>query len=395
MQDNIFSYKIPTKLVYGLNAVKEIRKEIDNLGMNKILLVTDKGVHEAGILESIEEEITSSGVDYEIFDDIDFEPTVEIVHRGVDFARKMSYDGIIGVGGGSPLDTAKAIAVLVTNEGTVHDYVGVDKYMNKPLPFIAVPTTAGTGSEATRWSLIVDHEREEKLAIGCWDAMPDVSICDPIMTRTMPVGLTASTGMDALTHSIEAFVNTNCQNISEAMAEKSISLISHNLRQAVANGNNIEARDAMLMGSLTAALAFNVTGITSVHAISHVVGAHLGVPHGIANAILLPHVMEFSLIGAPQRYAQIAQLMGENLEGLSLMESARKSVTAVRSLLEDVGITEGLSDYGLSKVGIDEIDAPKENISRLATEAAGSSSNQLNPRYITSRDIIHILENAL
>lgn len=394
LNDNIFTYSVPTKIIYGNNSQYELKDELKDNGLQKVLVVTDKGVRKVGLLAGIEKQLAETGLEYQIYDEMDFEPTVETITKGAEIVREKDYDCVVGVGGGSPLDTAKAIAVLATNDGNVKDYVGVDKYQKDPLPFIALPTTSGTGSEATRWSLIVDRNNEEKIAIGCWQAMPDIAICDPQLTKTMPPKLTASTGMDALTHSIEALVNTNCQYISEGMAAKSITLISNNLRQAVANGKNMQARDAMLMGSLTAALSFNVTGITSVHAISHVVGAHLGIPHGIANAILLPHVMEFSLIGAPERYAQIASLMGEKCEGLTVMEQARKSVNAVNSLLDDIDIPHRFKNCEFAGEKIKDLRDPEKQMERLAREAASSGSNLLNPRQITAEDIRDILNKA-
>ncbi len=384
MQSNAFLYSLPTRIVYGRDTRFQLAERVKELGLKSLLLVTDKGLRETGIVEEMETELQAAGIKYSIFDELSFEPSTGTVEAGVELIKKVQAEGLIGLGGGSPLDTAKAMAVLATSGGQVRDYVGMEKLPRPPLPLIALPTTAGTGSEATRWALITDLEAEEKLAIGCWETMPRYSICDPVLTKTMPPRLTASTGMDALTHAVEALININCQPISEAMALQSIRLIGDNLRRAVARGNNLAARDGMLMGSLTAALAFNVTGITSVHAISHVVGASCGIPHGVANALLLPHVMEYSLMGAPERFALIAEAMGEELTGLTTRERAERSVTAVKGLLEDIGLNQGLERLGFSK----------SMVSGIAEEALESASNLLHPREMDLKTVTAIINRA-
>lgn len=385
MEEGLFTYSIPTRIIYGVHSRLKLGEEVRRLGIKRVLLVTDKGLMKRGIADEMEKLCQREGVGYQIFSDLNYEPTVGTVTEGVRMALEEECDGVIGLGGGSPLDTGKAIAMLVTNGGDFNQLLGRDTLFHLPLPFIAIPTTSGTGSEATRWSLILDEEAGMKRAIGCWEGMPDTALCDPLLTLTKPPDLTASTGMDALTHAIESLVNVNCQPISEAMALQSITLISRNLLKAVKAGDDVGARDGMMMGSLLAALAFNVTGITSVHAISHVVGARCQVPHGVANALLLPYVMEYSYSFAPHRFALISKVMGESLPGTGELEEAWKGVELVKDLLQSIGLTQGLSDYGLTLDGI----------SPLAKEAAESPCNLLNPRPIDEDGIASILEEAL
>lgn len=383
MGETLFVYSIPTRIVYGCNACCTLQEELLRLGIKRALLVTDKGVAQTAAFSRIQGQLEKAAVSFSVFSHLDSEPTVSTIEEGLRISREEGCDGVIGLGGGSPLDTAKTISMLHPNSGSVQDFVGKDSLPYAPLPLMAIPTTSGTGSEATRWSLILDEEVGVKLAIGCWESMPDTALCDPLLTLTKPPGLTAACGLDALTHAIEALISTNSQDISQAMALKSIALIGANLYQAVMNGEDIQARDKMMMGSLTAALAFNVAGVTSVHAISHVVGARCRIPHGVANAFLLPHVMEHSLFGAVDGLALIYRALGGSpLQ--EVMEEARASVDAVQSLLVDIGLNGGLMEYGLQE----------EEIPNLAREAALNPNHLLNPQPVDVDDISTILQKA-
>lgn len=381
--EGVFIYSIPTRIVYGCHAALSLKEEVLRLGITRALLVTDSGLEKTGISQMIQGELEKGGIAFQVFSGLETEPTLGTINEGLLHSREGGCDGIIGLGGGSPLDTAKAIAMLHPNSGALQDFVGKDALPIPPLPFIAIPTTSGTGSEATRWSLILDEEAGVKLAIGCWESMPDTAICDPLLTLTKPPALTAACGLDALTHAIEALISTSSQDISQAMALKSIALIGKNLRQAVFNGQDIQARDGMMMGSLTAALAFNVTGVNTVHAISHVVGARCRVPHGVANALLLPHVMEYSLPGALDGFALIHRALG-GIPSQDPMEEAWAAVTGIQSLLMDIGLNKGLLEYGLKE----------EEIPNLAQESALHPMHLLNPQPMDMATIHTILQQA-
>ncbi|MFP4661733.1 MAG: iron-containing alcohol dehydrogenase [Halanaerobiales bacterium] len=386
INDNIFTYEMPTRIVYGIGSVKSTGDEVNKLGAGKVLVITDKGVFEAGILDPVFKSLSAAGVEYVVYDEVRADSGVDIVEEATELAKKKECGLIMGIGGGSSMDTAKAVAAMVTNPGDVLDYAGLEKIENKPLPIIAIPTTAGTGSEVTVWAVISDKENHIKTGIGSVSMMPDVAICDPELSRSLPAHITAATGMDALTHAVESYVNTATQPISEAMAEKSIKLIADNLRLAVANGDNMEARDGMLMGSLIAALAFNETRLGIAHAWSSPLGAYYPIPHGIANAILLPNVMEFNLIANPEKFAKVAELMGEKTEGLTLMEAARKSVDAVRNLMQDIDIPLHFKEI---------VDIDEDMIPVIAEDAIKSGNNLVNPHRPDIDDLIKICRNSL
>lgn len=383
---NLFSYEMPTKIIYGTGAVVIAGQEIQRLGANKVLLTTDQGIKGAGLLNPVTSALAKAGIDWVVYDQVEADSDVNIVAEATLMAQENQCNCVLGIGGGSSMDTAKAVAVMSTNPGSIYDYVGLDQVKNDPLPIVAIPTTAGTGSEVTIWAVISDKKKKLKTGIGSIKMMPDLAICDPELTISLPPLLTAETGMDALTHAIESYVNTATQPISEALAEKSIKMIAEHLRLAVANGEDIEARDGMLMGSLTAALAFNETRLGIAHAWSSPLGAYFSISHGLANAILLPNVMEFNLIGAPDKYAKIADLMGENISGLSIMEAAAKSVEAVRKLLIDIELPRHLRAI---------IDIEEEDIIKLAEEALKSGNNLVNPHRPDLDDLIAICKKSL
>lgn len=383
---NLFSYEMPTKIIYGSGAVVRAGQEIQRLGANKVLLTTDQGIKGAGLLNPVTSALAKAGIDWVVYDQVEADSDVNIVAEATLMAQENQCNCVLGIGGGSSMDTAKAVAVMTTNPGSIYDYVGLDQVKNDPLPIVAIPTTAGTGSEVTIWAVISDKKKQLKTGIGSIKMMPDLAICDPELTLSLPPLLTAETGMDALTHAIESYVNTATQPISEALAEKSIKMIAEHLRLAVANGEDIEARDGMLMGSLTAALAFNETRLGIAHAWSSPLGAYFSISHGLANAILLPNVMEFNLIGAPDKYAKIADLMGENISGLSIMEAAAKSVEAVRKLLIDIELPRHFRAI---------IDIEEEDIIKLAEEALKSGNNLVNPHRPDLDDLIAICKKSL
>ena len=384
--NKLFKYEMPTKIIFGCGAVSQTGKEIEKLGIKKVMIVIDRGVMEIGLVDRLENSLKSSGIKYIIYDKVQPNSGTNFVTEATNVAKSENCELIIGIGGGSSMDTAKAVAAMVTNTGNLIDYAGIDKLKKQPLPNIAIPTTAGTGSEVTRWAVISDREKNIKADIGSFKIMPKIAICDPELTTSLPSRITAETGMDALTHAIESYVCTATQPISEALAEKSITLISKYLRRAVANGKNMEAREGMLMGSLTAALAFNETRLGIAHSWASPLVPYFPISHGLVNSILLPNVMEYNLIGNLEKFARIALLMGENIEGLNLMDAARKAVKAVRALSTDIDLPQGLKEV---------IDINEEDIQKLANEALQSGNNLVNPRTPTLEDMIKICRNSM
>jgi alcohol dehydrogenase class IV len=383
--NRIFRYELPTVIEFGNGAIKDLSVHVQSLKGTKVLLVTDPGVQKAGMTEKLEEVLRKSGIPFHIYNDIEPDPDIEGVMKGRDFAREAGCDCVVGLGGGSALDTAKAIGLMLGNEGHIRDYVGINKVPSKGVPVIAVPTTAGTGSELTIWSVLSDKKAKIKLSVGSPFNCPDLALCDPELTVTLPPSITAATGMDALTHALESYVNKATQPISEALSIQSMKLIAGSLRTAVVQGENLQARYDMLLASLIAAMAFNPTRLGLSHALAIPLGAHFHIPHGIVNAILLPEVMEFNLIGNLSKFKEIAQLFGMPVERLSPREAAEQSVIAVRQLKEDVGIHQKLSDYGLTENDLDLI----------AKEAMTSGNVPVNPRKPTLEDFKQLCRQAM
>ncbi|OUM95767.1 MAG: alcohol dehydrogenase [Thermobacillus sp. ZCTH02-B1] len=380
-----FRYEIPTAIEFGCGSIQTLADHVKALCGSRVLVVADPGVVKAGVVERVTEPLRSAGIPYDIFSDIESDPDIASVEKGTGQARDGGCDLIVGVGGGSSLDTAKAIGIMLTNGGHIRDYVGLGKVKNRPAPVIAVPTTAGTGSELTIWSVLSDKERKVKLSVGSVYNCPALALLDPELTVPLPPHVTAFTGMDALTHAIESYVNLNTQPISEGMSVQAMKLIAANLRTAVANGNNLEARANMLLASTIAAMAFNATRLGLAHALALPLGAHFGIPHGLVNAMLLPEVMRYNLIGNLQKFAEIAAIFGERTEHLSLREAAERSVEAVRRLNRDIGITQTLGDFGVRE----------EHLDMIANEAMESGNVPVNPVRATAKDLIGICRRLL
>ncbi|MFW6240216.1 MAG: iron-containing alcohol dehydrogenase [Thermodesulfobacteriota bacterium] len=385
-QEQVFGFFIPTVTLMGIGAHKEIPKQIQTLGAKKPLIVTDKGITGAGLTEKIvnliKEEI---GVTCPVYDETVPNPTDKNVHDGIEVYKKEGCDSIISLGGGSSHDCGKGIGILATNGGKINDYEGVDKSTKNMPPYIAVNTTAGTASEMTRFCIITDLSRKVKMAIVDWRTTPTVAVNDPLLMAGMPPALTAATGMDALTHAVEAYVSIAATPITDACALKAISLISENLRAAVANGSDMDARDKMAYAEYLAGMAFNNASLGHVHAMAHQLGGFYDLPHGVCNAILLPHVEAFNLIAKMDRFVDMAVAMGENVEGLSVRAAADVCLDAIKQLSKDVGIPSGLAELGVKE----------EDLPTMAENAQKDACGLTNPRCPTLEDVIQIYKNAM
>ncbi len=384
--EQVFGFYIPTVTLMGIGAHKQIGEQIKTLGGKKPLIVTDKGITGAGLTEQIVKTIKDDiGMDVVVFDGTHPNPTDKNVHEGLKVYQDNGCDMIITLGGGSSHDCGKGVGVVATNGGNIRDYEGINK-SSKPMPvFIAVNTTAGTASEMTRFCIITDTDRKVKMAIVDWRVTPNVAINDPLLMMGMPPALTAATGMDALTHAVEAYVSTAATPVTDACALKAMDLISKNLRAAVANGGDLEARNNMAYAEYLAGMAFNNASLGHVHAMAHQLGGFYDLPHGVCNAILLPHVQRFNMIAKMTRFVDIAVAMGENVAGLSTRAAAEKALDAIQTLSVDVGIPRGLTELGVKKA----------DIPTMAEFAQKDACGFTNPRCPTLQHVIEIYENAL
>ncbi|OHE82454.1 MAG: L-threonine dehydrogenase [Verrucomicrobia bacterium GWF2_62_7] len=385
MTTQTFPFFIPPVNLMGIGCHQEIGKRAKVLGMTKPLLVTDKGVVQTGMSEQICVLLRAEGLKPSVFDETVPNPTDTNVAAGVKVYKKNGCDSLITLGGGSPHDCGKGIGLVVSNGGAIHNYEGLDK-STKPLPpYIAVNTTSGTASEMTRFCIITDTSRKVKMAIVDWRVTPMLSVDDPLLMVGMPPKLTAATGMDALTHAVEAYVSTIASPITDACALKAIEMIAGSLRAAVANGKDLAARDAMTYAEFLAGMAFNNASLGYVHAMAHQLGGFYDLPHGVCNAILLPHVERFNLIAKVDRFVAIAKTMGEPVDGLSQRAAAERALEAIKQLSADVGIPAGLAE-----LGVKEKDFPL-----MAENAMKDACSFTNPRLAKLQDIVQIYKNAL
>jgi alcohol dehydrogenase class IV len=381
------TFLIPPVLITGSGSSEKVGEESKKLGVKKGLIVTDEVLSKLGVLEGTKKVLSENKIQFAVYDKISTEPTVDYVKEGLKTYRENGCDFLIAIGGGSAIDTAKAIAVMVTNSGSIEDYKGLNKIPGKGVPLIAIPTTGGTGSEVTVFTIITDTKTDVKMLIGSPFIMPQVAIVDPLLTLSCPRGLTAAVGIDALTHAIEAYASVKAQPMSDIFCLSAIELISGNLRQAWANGNNVEAREKTMLGALQAGIAFSNASVALVHGMSRPIGAYFHVAHGASNAALLGVVAEFSLIGNPTRYAHIARAMGENITGLNDLEAAQLAAKAIKQLIKDIKIPS-LKALGVEKEKLDQL-AP-----RMAEDAIASGSPGNNPRQATKDEIVELYKIA-
>ena len=379
------TFIIPPVLITGSGSLENVGDEIEKLGVKKGLLVTDKVISELGLLEGVKKALTDSNIEFVIYDGITTEPTVDFVNDGLQAYKENECEFVLAFGGGSPIDTAKAVAVMVTNEGSIEDYMGLNRIPEKGVPLIAIPTTAGTGSEVTVFTIITDTKTDVKMLLGSPFLLPQISVVDPLLTLSCPRELTAAVGIDALTHAVEAYVSVKAQPMSDIFCLSAIGLLSGNLRQAWSNGNNLEAKEKTMMGALQAGIAFSNSSVALVHGMSRPIGANFHVPHGVSNAALLGTVTEFSLIGNPTRYAHIAKAMGQNVTGLTDLEAAELADKAIKKLIRDVKIPS------LKELGIQEKDLHKL-APAMADAAIASGSPGNNPRQATKEEIVELYQ---
>ncbi|GAB7015208.1 iron-containing alcohol dehydrogenase [Methanogenium cariaci] len=381
----VYTFYNPKVALMGAGCVKEIGNQAKQMGGTKALIVCGVSKHGEALGKDIAALLKSSGVESRIFAGAEPNPTDTSVHEGAKIYAQDSCDMIVAVGGGSPMDCAKGIGLLAANGGKIGDYEGAGHDL-KPLPMmITVNTTAGTASEMTSFAVITDTARHIKMAFVDWRITPDVAINDPELMVSMPPGLTAATGMDALTHSIEAFVSTIATPVTDAAALKSIELIKEFLPRAVKDGSDIEAREMMAYAEYLAGIAFNNASLGYVHAMAHQLGGFYNLPHGVCNAVLLPHVETFNKEAVPERFVVIAQAMGVDVSKMSRAEAAEAAIDGIKKLAAEVGIPAGLAELG----------AKEEDLNVLAENAMKDVCGATNPREADLAEIIGIYKSAM
>jgi alcohol dehydrogenase class IV len=380
------SFRTPHLILAGIGSLERLGGEAKALEAKKAFLVTDKGVIESGIVEKIQALLQKEGIAIDVFDKVISDPDIGCAEACIEMAKSDRYDLILGVGGGSSMDIASVASVMCTNPGTVQDYLGIDLVKNPGIPTILIPTTAGTGAEATPNAILTDVEAKLKKAVVSPYILPRVAIVDPILTVSMPPAVTSSSGIDALTHAIETYTSNNSTILSEVFSKEAIIRIGRSLRTAVANGNNLEVRYDMSIASLYAGIAITNAGVTAVHALAYPLGGQFNVAHGIANGLLLPYVMEFNVLGDIPKFAAIAQFLGEKVEHLPLLEQAYRAAESVKAIYRDLKIPQSLTELKIPREAIPEMAKAAANVTRLMAN---------NPREMTAEEIEKIYEKAL
>jgi alcohol dehydrogenase len=379
------TFFIPSVNMMGIGSLNEAMDAIRKYGFRHALIVTDAGLAKAGVATKVAALLQEQDINATIFDGAKPNPTVSNVEKGLEQLKLSGADFIISLGGGSPHDCAKGIALVAANGGEISDYEGVDQSAKPQMPLIAINTTAGTASEMTRFCIITDETRHVKMAIVDRNVTPLLSVNDPALMAAMPKGLTAATGMDALTHAIEAYVSTAATPITDACALKAVELISANLRTAVANGNDMPARENMAYAQFLAGMAFNNASLGYVHAMAHQLGGFYDLPHGVCNAVLLPHVESFNASVCPARLKDVATAMGIDTQRLDNTQGAAAAIAAIRQLSGDIGIPGGLAELG----------AKADDIPILAANAMKDACGFTNPRPANQGEIEEIFRIAM
>ncbi len=384
-QPQSFIINQPTAIHFGENSINDLGKVVNQLNGSKVFLVIDPGLEQAGLSERVVSPLKKADIGYEIYSNVEPEPGLRLADQGADLARSTGSDCVVGMGGGSALDIAKAISILLTNGGKAEEYLGLGKIKKPGVPKIMIPTTAGTGAEVTFTAVFINEKTNSKGGMNGDPLYPDAALLDPALTVSLPQHVTAATGIDAFTHALEAYVSTQSHGISDMYGLEAISLISHNLRLAYANGNNIKARSAMLLGSLLGGKALAMAGVGLVHAMAYPLGGMYHTPHGLANAVLLPYVMEYNIIGNPEKFAIVAEIMGYDVKGLTDREAAELMVEAIHQLNADIGIPDNLNALN---VKADDI----PDMAKIALTVTRPVEN--NPRQPTLEDVIDIYNAA-
>ena len=397
---NSFEFFIPQNIMVGAGTMAKLPECAKKLGGSHAMLISGSTLRRMGIVDRAADYLKEAGMEVDIFTDVEANPSVTTVEKATDAFKEAGADFIVALGGGSPMDVAKAVGVTAKFGGSITEYEGAHKVPGKIVPLIAVPTTAGTGSEVTAFSVITDHSRDYKLTVFSYELLPAYAILDPELLTSAPASVAAACGIDAFIHAEEAYVSTAASPFSDAMAEKAMELIGKNIRRFVARRTDLEAAEAMLTGSLFAGIAFSFARLGNVHAMSHPVSAFFDVPHGVANAVLLPVIAEYNALADHGRYLTIYNYISpipafeDEFEPLMLVD-------AIRELNEDIGIPQDLTTAirqtakrkdPAKEVSDEEIES---KIDAMADDAMKSGNIAVNPRASRKQDIVALYHKAL
>jgi len=382
---DIYEIRVPGKVRFGVGSTETMGEEATKLGAKRALIVTDPGVYQAGVTDPVKEVLVKARLSVDVFSEAEPEPTYSKLNATANELRKNNYNLVVAIGGGSSIDTAKGLSLLFTHGGIGQDYGGVEKVPGPCIPVFACPTTAGTGSEVTNIAVFDDRERGIKEGIVSNYILARVAFVDPTLTYGCPPKVTAASGMDALIHAIEGYTGNKATTFSDALGLKAMQLIVGSLRRAVKDGSDKEARNQMSEGALFAGMAFMNSGCAAVHALAFALGSQFHVPHGVANAVLLPYVIECNLSCNVSRYATVARMLGVETEGLSDQEAAEKGLKATKALAADIGIPTRLRELGVPQEALEGLATATMNVTRLLNN---------NPKQLTLDDVRGIWKNA-
>ncbi len=370
----MLDFQLSGRLLFGRGALAELPAALGRLGVQRALVVTDAGLVRAGLCDRVTAVLSEAGIPHVVFDGVEPDPRMAIVELCLEAARDSGCDVLIGLGGGSAMDIAKVASALLTNPGDVAQYIGTDRIPKPTLPKVLIPTTSGTGSEVSPIAILSDEDAHLKKGIVSPRLYADVALVDPDLVMGLPPHITAYTGVDALTHAIEAYTNRYAHPLVDTFALRGIELIGANLRRAVACGEDPEARLNMALASTLGGFCLGTVNTGAVHALAYPLGGEFQVPHGIANSLLLPYVMRYNLISDPGRFANIARALGCRTEGLSERDAAELAIDAVVQLCSDVGIVSRMRDLGIPESAIDRMAVAAMDVTRLLS---------INPRTVT------------
>ncbi|WP_419877509.1 iron-containing alcohol dehydrogenase family protein [Brevibacillus centrosporus] len=370
-----FSFHLPTAIEFGLGKATRLGEILLPLGVKKVFIVTDKGVVSAGLLEGVTFSLQHQGIGYDIYAEVEPDPSLETIDRGAEYFLKQPYDCVVAIGGGSPIDTAKGIRVVATNGGSIGQYAGVHRVPTaSPIPLVAIPTTSGTGSEVTIFGVYSDWHNQVKITVTSPYMAPTLALIDPALTIGLPSKMSAATGIDALAHGVETYFSLGSSPASDALALQAMEVVVANLRRAVHDGSDMTARIGMSHGSLLAGMAFNNGFLGLAHAIGSALSGHCHVAHGVAIGLLLPHVVAFNTPVCPEKAAKLAVLMG----------AQEKAAEAVAQLVWEIGLPTRMR----------EVNVKEEKLVDIARDSFKSGMMKFNPRKPTEQEVLELLQRA-
>ncbi len=379
-------FRCTPKIVFGAGSINTIAQEIKDLNANKVFIITGPNIAKSGLINAMTSVLTENDINYVCFDKIEADPRYELVEEILTSYLESGATVIIGFGGGSAQDLAKAVSVLATNDGPINKYFGVNLIPKQGAPLILIPTTAGSGSESTIVAILSDHQKKLKVGIASPYMLPAIAILDPELTISLSPAVTASTGMDALIHAVEAYTSVNASPLTDILAIEAIKIITTNLRTAYANGHDMEARTQMLRGSLLAGMAFSNAGVTAVHAFAYPIGAEYNIPHGVANSIMFLPVMEFNYNANLDRFANLATFIGLPTQDKTKQSLALDALKFFCTLASDLNISQHLAEFGVTKDHIPQLAEAVLLVTRLLAN---------NPKKVTYADAVDIYTKAL